>query len=147
MKNLESNVRNTISAGGIIVRQYKGIKYIVLVDQHRTSYSFPKGHVENGECFLETAYREIMEECGLSRENIVLVGEIGSYQRNAIRPDGLEDICELKNIMMYHFTTDAINLSPRDMDNPNAFWVPISAARDYLNIRDREFYDRIVSQL
>ncbi|MBQ3418503.1 MAG: NUDIX domain-containing protein [Erysipelotrichaceae bacterium] len=39
-------------------------KYLIIKDRH-DNYSFPKGHMENGESRIDTAKREIKEEVGL----------------------------------------------------------------------------------
>ena len=39
------------------------------------AWSFVFGHRENGERYLETAYREIREEAGIGRERLELLGD------------------------------------------------------------------------
>lgn len=54
------------SCGAIVYRKYHGNTEILLA-QHKKSghWSFPKGHIEEGETEEETALREIKEETGL----------------------------------------------------------------------------------
>lgn len=54
------------SCGAIVYRKFHGNTEILLV-RHINSghWSFPKGHVENGETEVETAKREIMEETAI----------------------------------------------------------------------------------
>jgi ADP-ribose pyrophosphatase YjhB (NUDIX family) len=50
------------AAGGIVVRKSpKGVSVLLIYDMNST-WSFPKGHVEDNEKFLDTAVREIKEE-------------------------------------------------------------------------------------
>jgi 8-oxo-dGTP pyrophosphatase MutT (NUDIX family) len=51
------------SCGAIVYRKYHGNLQILLIKHVNSGHwSFPKGHVENGETEEETARREIMEE-------------------------------------------------------------------------------------
>ena len=54
------------SCGAVVVDRFGG-EYRVLLIRHVNGghWSFPKGHVENGENETETALREIKEETGL----------------------------------------------------------------------------------
>ncbi|KAL0486916.1 RNA pyrophosphohydrolase [Acrasis kona] len=40
-------------------------------------YSFPKGHIEEGESEIEATYREVWEECGILKENLELANKVG----------------------------------------------------------------------
>lgn len=54
------------SCGGIVYRKFHGNTEILLIKHIKSGYwSFPKGHVENGETEEETAKREIKEETGI----------------------------------------------------------------------------------
>ena len=55
------------SAGAIVFRKDKEIKYLLLHYKFRTDYwDFPRGNIEKGEDEQETALREIKEETGIS---------------------------------------------------------------------------------
>ncbi len=51
-----------------------GLKYL---QKHQTTrfFSFPKGHIEHGETKLEAAYREIYEETGIEKSDLILLSE------------------------------------------------------------------------
>lgn len=55
------------SCGALVYSRFEG-KLRILVLRHRLGghWSFPKGHVEEGETEIETALREVREETGLS---------------------------------------------------------------------------------
>ena len=54
------------SCGGIVYRKYHGNTEILLIKHINSGHwSFPKGHVEQGETEVETAMREIKEETGI----------------------------------------------------------------------------------
>lgn len=54
------------SCGGIVYRKYHGNTEILLIKHINSGHwSFPKGHVEQGETEIQTAKREIKEETGM----------------------------------------------------------------------------------
>ena len=54
------------SCGAVVFTRDKGDVKFVLVKQKSGFYSFPKGHMEEGETEKQTAAREIFEETGLA---------------------------------------------------------------------------------
>lgn len=54
------------SCGAVLYTLKDGEPYYVVVQQKAGNYSFPKGHMEEGETEIETARREITEETGLT---------------------------------------------------------------------------------
>lgn len=54
------------SCGAIVFRKYHGNTELLLIRHANGGYwSFPKGHVEEGETEIETATREVKEETGI----------------------------------------------------------------------------------
>ena len=54
------------SCGAIVYRKFHGNTEILLIKHVNSGHwSFPKGHVEEGESEIETAAREILEETGI----------------------------------------------------------------------------------
>ena len=56
------------SCGAVVYTTRNGIPLYVVVQEKAGQYSFPKGHIEDGETEIETARREIFEETGLQPE-------------------------------------------------------------------------------
>ncbi len=136
-------MKETQSAGGIVVN---GKGQIVVVSQKGTSWSLPKGHIEQGEDALAAARREIYEESGLS--NLQLVEELGSYRRGKLGASGEDDASELKTIFMFLFTTNETELRPIDPDNPEALWIDKDQAAALLtHPKDKEFFNRHLKNL
>lgn len=133
----------TESAGGVVL---DGEGRVLVVSQHGTSWSLPKGHVEEGEDLLAAARREIYEESGVSR--LELVRSLGSYRRHRIGRDGGEDESELKTIHIFLFRTAETRLRPQDPDNPEAAWVERGRVAALLtHPKDREFFESVVGRL
>jgi len=125
----------TESAGGIVIKD----DLVLVVSQHGTSWSLPKGHLEEGEDKIQAAKREIYEETGI--KNLVLIKEVGSYQRYRIAKNGNDDRSEFKTIFMFEFTTNQDILKPTDPENPEAKWVPIGKVAELLtHPKDKDFF-------
>jgi len=130
----------TGSAGGVVLNA-EGL--VLVVSQNGTSWSLPKGHVEEGESPLEAARREIYEESGL--RELELVRGLGSYSRYRLGRDGGEDTSELKTIHMFLFRTTETELAPVDPDNPEARWVERGDVGGLLSHpKDSEFFRGII---
>jgi 8-oxo-dGTP pyrophosphatase MutT (NUDIX family) len=131
--------RQTKSAGGVVINS-EGL--VLVVSQHGTSWSLPKGHIDPGEDALAAAKREIYEEAGIRKLN--LVKELGSYKRFRIGLDGSDDKSEFKIITMFLFRTSEVGTAPVDPENPEARWVSVEDVEKLLtHQRDREFFARI----
>jgi len=55
-----------ISAGAVVFRQDKEVKYLLL-NYEAGHWDFPKGHIEEGEEEKETVKREVEEETGIKK--------------------------------------------------------------------------------
>jgi 8-oxo-dGTP pyrophosphatase MutT (NUDIX family) len=129
----------TFSAGGIVTNRDG---HVLVVSQHGTSWSLPKGHIDPGEDPLTAAKREIYEESGI--HDLQLVRELGTYRRHKIGATGGEDSSELKTITMFLFRTTQNHLQPTDPDNPEARWVPKSQVAALLtHPKDKEFFSSL----
>ena len=129
----------TESAGGVVLDP---AGRVLVVSQHGTSWSLPKGHVEPGEDYLAAARREIYEESGV--RELELVRELGSYRRHRIGRDGRDDPAELKTIHMFLFRARETELRPQDPDNPEALWVEQGRVAGLLtHPKDAEFFEGV----
>lgn len=136
-------VIKTRSGGGVVVNQ-KG--KILVISQHGTSWSLPKGHVEEGEDEITAAKREIYEESGIS--DLELIKEFDEYQRYRIDKKGGDDFSELKTIKIFLFKTKQNILKPVDQDNPEAKWLEKEKVVDLLtHQKDKEFFLSVIDKL
>ena len=119
------------SAGGIVLNSHGDV---LVVNQKGISWSLPKGHIEDGEDALAAAKREIEEESGVSR--LTLIRELGTYERAKI-----DAPATIKRLTLFLFTTDEMDLAPKDPHNPEARWVKKHDVAALLtHEKDREFY-------
>jgi 8-oxo-dGTP pyrophosphatase MutT (NUDIX family) len=131
-------MKKTYSAGGVVTNSEGKV---LVVSQHGTSWSLPKGHIDPGEDALMAAKREIYEESGI--RDLEFVRELGSYERHRIGLDG-DDPSELKVITMFLFRTSETSLRPVDPENPEAKWVEKSKVQLLLtHERDKEFFRNV----
>lgn len=138
-----TSVTHTYSAGGVVTNPQG---QVLLVNQHHTSWSLPKGHIEVGEEPAVTAQREIYEEAGISY--LHLVQSLGSYQRYALNKQGHEDAAEMKTIYMYLFHTEQETLSPQDKDNPEARWFSFrDALKQLSHPKDQAFLEQVLPDI
>jgi len=135
--------KKTKSAGGVVINRNGEV---LVVDQNGSSWSLPKGHIEEGETALDAAKREIEEESGI--KDLVFIKELPSYKRYRIGFDGKDDMTELKTIFMFLFRTSQLELSPRDPHNSEARWVKKEEVYDILTHRkDKEFFQSIAFEI
>lgn len=126
----------TKSAGGVVLNKEGNV---LVVSQHGTSWSLPKGHIEAGEDALAAAKREIYEESGVS--SLTFIKDLGTYQRYKIGKEGGDDASELKTMVMFLFKTGQEFLKPVDPENPEARWVKKEEVANLLtHPKDKEFF-------
>ncbi len=135
----KNKTKKTESAGGIVINN-RG--EILVVNQWSKSWSLPKGHIEDGEDMIVAAKREIYEESGI--KELEFVKKLGSYKRYKSE----DDESELKNIFMFLFKTNSMELKPIDPHNPEARWVAKEMVTDLLTFqKDKEFFLKIKDKI
>ena len=119
---------------------------VLVISQHGTAWSLPKGHIDEGESELEAAKREINEESGVAQ--LKFVRKLGSYQRYKINKKGEEDWSEFKTIAIFLFKTDENLLKPIDPENPEARWVQKEKVAELLtHPKDKEYFLSILKEI
>jgi 8-oxo-dGTP pyrophosphatase MutT (NUDIX family) len=121
-------------------------KKVLVVSQHGTSWSLPKGTLEDGEDTKTAALREIEEETGLTK--LDFIKDLGTYHRSLIGVDGKPDPRFKKTITIYLYTTPELDLSPIDPHNPEARWVNPDEVEGLLtHPKDKEFYKSVLPEV
>jgi 8-oxo-dGTP pyrophosphatase MutT (NUDIX family) len=67
----QPRIRRETSAGGVVFRKDGARTLVLLIRDRHNNWGFPKGHIERGEKPAEAALREVREETGLSRLDVV----------------------------------------------------------------------------
>lgn len=134
----------TNSVGGVILNSEGRV---LVVEQWGTSWSLPKGHVEESDADeIAAVLREIREETGIT--NIEFLGELGNYERFRIGPDAVEDDRELKKIKIFLFRTKDLAFNPIDKDNTSARWVDREEVAKLLtHPKDKEFFLSVLDKI
>lgn len=113
------------SCGGIVYRKYHGNTEILLIKHINSGHwSFPKGHVEEGETEVQTAVREIKEETGIDVMIDPTFRELVTYSPKK----------DSQKVVVY-FIAKAKNVGivPQENEIADAKWVEISRAGELLS--------------
>lgn len=112
------------SCGAIVYRKHHGNLEILLIKHINSGHwSFPKGHVEEGESEMETAVREIKEETGIDVIIDPTFRETVSYYPKK----------DTQKIVVY-FIAKAKNyeLNPQEAEIADIKWVDVGCANSIL---------------
>lgn len=85
--------KKEFSAGGIVVKRERGRLKVLLIKDGYGRWTWPKGNIGKGESSEDAALREIKEETGLKKLQIVeKINEINYFYRPlSLRSSGLGD--------------------------------------------------------
>jgi len=134
-----------VSAGAVIFKEVDGkIKFVLILNPYN-KWSFPKGRVEEGETWQETALREAKEETGLETLEIIdFLGEIKYSSTKEIVTENQEtkQVPIKKTVYLYLVKTSDGKLSPSKSEGGilAAKWYDAKAAEaiiGYENAKDK----------
>ena len=121
------------TAGGIVFRRNQTNKKIeiLLIQDAKDRWTIPKGHIEEGEQAKDTAEREIREETGLERVNVInWLGKINFRYR---RQQSL--VLMTTEIFLVQALGDTNKLKPEDWMN-GIKWFEANQALDKIEYED-----------
>ena len=75
-------METTSESAGFLLISSRG--FMLLVQQYGKTWSVPKGHIEADESPLDCAYRELEEETGIKKEDVMLLKQQHYYERDSI---------------------------------------------------------------
>lgn len=121
-------MQTSVSAGGVVVNS-RG--EVLLVSERGGFWTFPKGHLQEGEGPYEAAVREIREETGLSA--LQFDKALGPYQRSRLGPVAQGEALEIKTIHLFLFRALDDLIAVQTADNPDVAWLVINDALEKLS--------------
>ena len=69
-------MRTEFSAGGVVVRRFRGRPFLAVITTHKGAIALPKGHPDRDESAAEAAIREVREETGLQAELVEKLDDV-----------------------------------------------------------------------
>jgi 8-oxo-dGTP pyrophosphatase MutT (NUDIX family) len=117
------------SAGGVVVRRFRGRPFIAAVRlKGGTVLALPKGHIDGGESAAEAAAREVREETGVEGELVEKLGDVKYwYQREGQR------VFKVVSFFLFRYLRGSVRDHDHEVDS--AEWVPLAEAPGLLAYR------------
>lgn len=134
----EDSMKKVQKAGCILVDV--DCKMVALVyREEKQDYSFPKGHMEEGESLIDCAIRETAEE---TKRDCALILEDAIATNSYITPRG-EDV-----VVYYYLTKDIGKSDNQSIETHPIVWVPINEVSNKLSYDNlRDMWDSIKEQV
>jgi 8-oxo-dGTP pyrophosphatase MutT (NUDIX family) len=129
------------SAGGLVIRNFRGRPHLAVVRVRDEILALPKGHPEQGESMKDAAAREVREETGLTATLVEKLGDIRYwYARDGDRV--------LKVVSFFLFRYRSGSLADHDHEVEDALWIPLEEAPGRLAYRgEKEMAETALSRL
>lgn len=116
------------SCGAVVFRNIGGMtRYLLIKNRRSSNWSFPKGHVEDGETLKQTAKREVLEETGIHLE--IFPGFMSKSQytiQNKIQ----------KTVHIFAGTTKDEQTKIQQEEIEDYIWLPFDGAYKYLKFEN-----------
>jgi ADP-ribose pyrophosphatase YjhB (NUDIX family) len=124
-KNQNQKAQHEVSAGGLVFKRAGHELFFAMIKDSYGHWTFPKGHVENGEAVEVAAARETLEELGLKEVRLLEpLGKIEIWFRDQHVKKG---VLIHKNIFFFLFAAPInARLFPQISEHVLAAqWVPV----------------------
>lgn len=116
------------SCGAIVYRNIGGVtRYLLIKNRRSANWSFPKGHIEDGESLKQTAKREVLEETGIHLD--IFPGFMSKSQytiQNKIQ----------KTVFIFVGTTKDEQTKIQHEEIEDYIWLPFDGAYKYLKFEN-----------
>jgi 8-oxo-dGTP pyrophosphatase MutT (NUDIX family) len=129
------------SAGGVVVRRFRGRPFVAVVRVRDDVLALPKGHPDGGESATEAARREVREETGIEAEPVDKLGDVRYwYARDGDR------VMKIVSFFLFRYRSGSV--SDHDHEVEAAGWIPLEEAPERLAFRgEREMAAAALSRL
>lgn len=118
--------RRVTSAGGVVLREVGDrLEVLLIAIKEGRVWSLPKGQVEAGERYPQTALREVREETGINAEILAPIGCIRYHF--TVKDDGIQTTITKE---VHHFLMGYVDgeCRPQKEEVDGVDWVPVSEA-------------------
>ncbi len=116
------------SCGAIVYRNIGGvIRYLLIKNRRSSNWSFPKGHIEDGESLEETAIREVKEEAGI---NIDIIPGFMSKSRYTVQ----NKIQKTVHIFVASTKDEQTRIQYEEIED--YIWLPFESAQKHLKFEN-----------
>ncbi len=112
----------TIKAGCFLINKAKEAVAIIYRDKQK-DYSFPKGHLENGEDTKTCAIRETAEE---TKRKAEIVERFPPFVEEYSTPSGEDCVCYM------YYALDKGKSNNKSLDTHKVLWIPFDEVEDKL---------------
>jgi 8-oxo-dGTP pyrophosphatase MutT (NUDIX family) len=131
------------SAGGVVVRRFRGRPFLAAVRVKRgTVLALPKGHIDPGETAAEAAQREVREEAGLHGELVEKLGDVKYWYAR-----GGERVFKVVSFFLFRYRSGSVRDYQRE-EVDGAEWLPLDEAPRLLAYRgEREMAAAALSRM
>ncbi len=114
------------SAGGVVVRRFRGRHFVAVITTFKGALALPKGHPDAGESAVDAALREVREEAGI---DTVLVEKLDDtrywYVKRGER--------RLKVVSFFLLRYRSGSVRDHDDEVASAGWIPLAEAPERLS--------------
>jgi 8-oxo-dGTP pyrophosphatase MutT (NUDIX family) len=134
-------VKREFSAGGVVVRQFRGRPFVCAVRPKPEVLALPKGHPDKGESMLAAATREVREETGLVADPVEKLGDVRYWYFW-----GGERVLKVVSFFLFRYRSGSV----RDHDHEvlGAEWIPLADAPSLLEYNgEKEMAELALSRL
>jgi 8-oxo-dGTP pyrophosphatase MutT (NUDIX family) len=124
-------MKREFSAGGVVLRRFRGRLFLAAVRPRPEVLALPKGHATGGESMVEAAAREVREETGVTAKLVEKLGDVRYwYARDGERV--------FKVVSFYLFRYRSGSVRNHDHEVVAAEWVPLEEAPERLSYRGEQ---------
>jgi 8-oxo-dGTP pyrophosphatase MutT (NUDIX family) len=129
------------SAGGVVVRRFRGRPFVAVVRVRDDVLALPKGHPDGDESAMDAARREVREEAGIEAEPVEKLGDVRYwYWRDGDRV--------LKIVSFFLFRWRGGSVRNHDGEVEEARWIPLEEAPERLRYKgEREMAAAALSRV
>jgi 8-oxo-dGTP pyrophosphatase MutT (NUDIX family) len=118
-------LRAEFSAGGLVVRRFRGRPFVAVIRTSKQALALPKGHPHEGESAADAALREVREETGLQAELVEKLDDIRYwYQRRGER--------QFKVVRFFLLRYRSGSVRDHDDEVESAEWIALEEAPERL---------------